>query len=218
MIALIISNDEYSINQLSSFLKKKTYDIIIYKDFIKAMDNLFEIKPSLIITSCQEYPRHWKVMATFLNVFYELKIDYSNASTFKPALVLLNEDLENKEISQEAGKLGVKGIFNSCSDQGLSSLNQIISQNQQSSIQVQNAEFLFSNPFTDLLVTGSVENLCENKITFLPDILTHTMQISTGTILKNCTLKSEDHCKSVRAHVLSVQTNEPYAMEIQVDK
>lgn len=217
MIALIISNDEYSINQISSSLKKNKYDVIVYHDFIKAMDNLFEIRPAFIIVSCQEYPRHWKVMGTFLNAFYNLKIDYSRSSTFKPSLVLLNEDIYNREISEDAGKIGVKGIFNSCSDEGLAALNQIITQNQQSSIEVQNSEFVFANPFTDVLVTGNVDKMHDKILTFVPDILTHTLQIATGTILKNCTLNTGNKPENVRAQVLSVQSTEPYAMEILVE-
>jgi hypothetical protein len=54
-------------------------------------------------------------------------------------------------------------------------------------------------------------------LTFVPDILTHTLQIATGTILKNCTLNTGSKPENVRAQVLSVQSTEPYAMEILVE-
>lgn len=51
---------------MDSFFSKKGYSTIIYKWLIKAMDNLEEIKPNVIIISADEYPRHWKTLVQFM--------------------------------------------------------------------------------------------------------------------------------------------------------
>ena len=51
---------------MDSFFSKKGYSTIIYKWIIKAMDNLEEIKPNVIIISADEYPRHWKTLVQFM--------------------------------------------------------------------------------------------------------------------------------------------------------
>lgn len=67
MKVLIISDDKSLIENCSSVLESKNIDVIVYKWFIKALDNLEEIKPNVIIISTAEYPRHWKVLAPFIS-------------------------------------------------------------------------------------------------------------------------------------------------------
>lgn len=66
MKILLISNDISFTNIMDSFFSKKGYSTIIYKWLIKAMDNLEEIKPNVIIISADEYPRHWKTLVQFM--------------------------------------------------------------------------------------------------------------------------------------------------------
>ena len=65
MKALLISDNENITSPLDSFLKQNGYDTIIYTWLLKALDNVEEIKPDLIILSAEEYPRHWKTLIQF---------------------------------------------------------------------------------------------------------------------------------------------------------
>ena len=60
MKALIISDKQEIIDFSSKFLKENGYDIIVYRWLLKAIDNIEEIQPDLIILSVAEYPRDRK--------------------------------------------------------------------------------------------------------------------------------------------------------------
>jgi len=66
MKALIISNDEYVVSQASEALKELGLDLIVYKWLLKALDNIEEIHPDLVLVSASEYPRHWKTLVQFI--------------------------------------------------------------------------------------------------------------------------------------------------------
>ena len=66
MKALVISDRSEIYNNVTPVLKEKGFDIIHYKWIIKALDNIEEIQPDLIVLSAGEYPRHWKTLAGFV--------------------------------------------------------------------------------------------------------------------------------------------------------
>jgi len=66
MKALIISDKQDVIKLLSKRLEKEGFDIIVYRWLLKALDNVEEIRPDFIILSVEEYPRHWKTLASFV--------------------------------------------------------------------------------------------------------------------------------------------------------
>ena len=63
MKALLVADDEKAINNISEVLKAAGYDTIVYTWLLKALDNIEEIAPHLIIVSTGDYPRHWKTLA-----------------------------------------------------------------------------------------------------------------------------------------------------------
>ena len=66
MKALVISERPEIIDFVTPLLKDKGYDLIHYKWIIKALDNIEEIQPDVIVLSAREYPRHWKTLAGFV--------------------------------------------------------------------------------------------------------------------------------------------------------
>ncbi len=66
MKALVISDREEIINHVTPLLKEKGFDLIHYRWIIKALDNIEEIQPDVIVLSAMEYPRHWKTLAGFV--------------------------------------------------------------------------------------------------------------------------------------------------------
>lgn len=66
MKALIISDKQEIIDILRAKLVDDGYDIIIYHWLLKALDNVEEIQPDYIVLSADEYPRHWKTLASFV--------------------------------------------------------------------------------------------------------------------------------------------------------
>lgn len=118
MKALLITDDEKAITNISEVLKSAGYDVIVYKWLLKAMDNLEEIKPHLIVISTKDYPRHWKTLAQYASGIN---------SDYKPELILYAEEPLSEDELKKAETLRVRGIFNSCEVEGLDKLRQILS-------------------------------------------------------------------------------------------
>ena len=66
MKALVISDRSEIIDFVTPLLKDKGFDLIHYRWIIKALDNIEEIQPDIIVLSAMEYPRHWKTLAGFV--------------------------------------------------------------------------------------------------------------------------------------------------------
>ena len=66
MKALVISDRKEIIDFVSPLLKNKGFDLIHYRWIIKALDNIEEIQPDVIVLCAGEYPRHWKTLAGFV--------------------------------------------------------------------------------------------------------------------------------------------------------
>ena len=66
MKALVISERQEIIDFVTPRLKEIGFDIIHYKWIIKALDNIEEIQPDVIVLSAGEFPRHWKTLAGFV--------------------------------------------------------------------------------------------------------------------------------------------------------
>ena len=66
MKVLIITEKQDLSTKISTIAKNYGADTIIYKWFLKALDNLEEIQPDVIVLSAMEYPRHWKTLAGFV--------------------------------------------------------------------------------------------------------------------------------------------------------
>ncbi len=66
MKALVISDRQEIIDFVTPLLKEKGFDLIHYRWIIKALDNIEEIQPDVVVLSAEEYPRHWKILAGFV--------------------------------------------------------------------------------------------------------------------------------------------------------
>ena len=102
MKALIISEDEKVYTTLDEILKKASYDTIIYKWLLKALDNIEEIRPDLIVVSSSEYPRHWKTLVQFVK---------SGIGGDDVEIYLYEPTPVSDEDQEKARVLGVTGCF-----------------------------------------------------------------------------------------------------------
>lgn len=117
MKALLIADDEKAITNISEVLKTAGYDVIVYKWLLKAMDNIEEIAPHLIVISTKDYPRHWKTLAQFSTTI---------AADYTPEIILYAEEPLSEQEEKKAVALHVRGIFDSCEVEGLDTLRKIL--------------------------------------------------------------------------------------------
>ena len=101
MKALIISDRQEIADYVTPLLKDKGFDIIRYKWIIKALDNIEEIQPDVIVLSANEYPRQWKTLAGFVQ---------SGIGGKDAAVYLYDNEPLSDEDKDKASGLGV-GLF-----------------------------------------------------------------------------------------------------------
>lgn len=294
MKALVIADNEKIIRKIGSTLEKFGYDTIVYRWLLKALDNIEEISPHLIIISTEDYPRHWKTLTQFSNTESEMEDDG------KPKVILYAGEHFSDEERSKAKALRVIGVFKDGDDEGEQTIgelekilsgiaeerkgapdaensaphrsfdedfnseasmeeivdsgnsaeeknvenveSEIVEKNSQEEISEQadvvstgratsdspeNPEisstgsepkterktmpcsFVFTNPVTLALVSGTARNFDGESLEFTPDISDFIKTIPEGTEIKFATLKvseeieSIDSIKSVRASVVS---------------
>ena len=101
MKALIIADSDTLIDLCCDTLKNAGYELIIYHWLLKALDNIEEIAPDIIIIDASSYPRHWKTLVQYTRAISEDKIDF-----FLFTLSPLSEDEKAKATS-----LKIKKVF-----------------------------------------------------------------------------------------------------------
>ncbi len=119
MKALLVADNSLVIDNVSTVLKTAGYDIITYHALLKALDNIEEISPHLIVISTKEYPRHWKTLAQYATV---------PMGTYTPQVILYTGGEFSKEDQDKAAALHVRGYFKSVDVDGLDELRTILSQ------------------------------------------------------------------------------------------
>ena len=117
MKALLVADDEKAINNISEVLKAAGYDTIVYTWLLKALDNIEEIAPHLIIVSTGDYPRHWKTLAQYATAGF---------GDYKPQIILYTDENFSEEENKKAEALHVRGTFDSVTVDGLDKLREIL--------------------------------------------------------------------------------------------
>lgn len=117
MKALLVADNQIAIDNISQVLETAGYDVIIYKWLLKALDNVEEIAPHLIIVSTKDYPRHWKTLTQYAQTV---------CTSYKPQVILYSEGGLEDEEAQKAKVLNVRGIFESVDVKGLDEFRKIL--------------------------------------------------------------------------------------------
>lgn len=193
MKALLISDDESIVTPLDSYLKNHQFDTIIYKWLIKALDNIEEIKPDLIVISAAEYPRHWKTLVQFV----KSGIGGDNVKIF-----LYEPSPLSDEDKLKAKKLQVS-YFATLEETDLKKL--IISFFPEGDI-------LFNHPKTNAVYSAKLFRKDDKRIQFKSDF--RIPEIKINDYINHLTLCINDKCEIIKGKVIS-HTNEVITLEVQ---
>ena len=225
MKAIIISDDEELIGKVDSALASLSYDTIIYRWLLKALDNIEEIRPDIVVVSASDYPRHWKTLTQFIKSGIAGKI---------PDVILYVPKSFSETEKMKAQKLGIKGIFDSCDEDGMSFFRSIVnsptgalspdSENTETDA-VQNTEAasmsetvsteglalgkigtaVFTHPKTGAFVTGTIRDLSDGNAEFTADIPSFARGISPGDRIEELSLRTAGVPTYCTASVVSAE-------------
>lgn len=185
MKAIIISDDDSFIQKINDVLISFSYDVIIYKWLLKALDNVEEIRPDIVIISAYDYPRHWKTFAQFS------KAKIAGAD---PQIILFAPaDFSESEIDK-AKALGIKGYFSAIDEKGLDDFSTILKSKDPvykdaAEKQVVTAKeqpvaernsVIFTHPRDNTFITGTITSLQGTTLSCTLDI-----QSSAANLHKN---------------------------------
>lgn len=171
MKVLLVSERQDLRGQLNHHFNPLGLAVIQYWNPIKAMDNLDEVDPDVVIFSARDFPRHWKPFLTFLR---------NHRTRYATVFVLLRPSDFPFEEASKAQHLGA----NSLADDSLSDpvevnrLREVIMRYKEVRDQRRSRryipqpedriEFVFSHPRTLQFVTGQVEDISALGLRFQP--------------------------------------------------
>jgi hypothetical protein len=172
MIFLYIGEDDTARSYLDYHLAMLGYKIIQYKNPLKAIDNVEELLPDVVLFSATDFPRHWK---PFLQIYRQF-LDREKGVF----LLSAGPDFSSEEAAK-AEFLHVNGITDNTfsEDVTISQLKQILS--RYSKIDEKRAfsryipfdcdviELVFTHPKSFVMITGKVKNISEDVLSLRPD-------------------------------------------------
>lgn len=201
MKALLIADDDIVIEKLKASLTDDGYDVITYRWLIKAMDNVEEIAPEVIVIGASSYPRHWKTLVQFVQ---------SGIGGVVPKVVLYAEREFNDDDLKKSEALNITGIFNSLDAEGLSELSDILSNKKGKDFSL-----IFTNPKTGAFITGNISKFENNIISFSPDCPELLSPLVESAQIPQATFKNKKSIKYIQVKILS-KTIDNKKLELQV--
>ena len=198
MKALLIAEDEQTINAILPAIKEAGAEPIVYRWLLKALDNVEEIAPDAVVISTAEYPRHWKTFVQFTK---------SGIGGTVPRVILYNTRPMTDDEKEKARSLGVFGMFGSLDQNGLEELKNYLTGKSGGAFSLSlggtKIEFVFTNPKSNCLVTGLVQRFENDRIEFLSDVPAAVRNLSPGDTIERATFGQNKAYKYVSAKVLS---------------
>jgi len=174
-LLLIFAADD-NCNIISRSVRPLGFEMIRYRQVLKAMDNIDEINPSAIVLSARDFPRHWKFLVQFVRT--------ERANETCPIVIMKGGNFSTEEMTS-AYFLGVSGIIDDSLNNPaeISRLKNILShyappgappleeKRKHRRFHMEpwhRACILAINRREGALVTGDVENLSSGGLAFIP--------------------------------------------------
>lgn len=186
MKALIISDKQEIIDTLSEYLSEQNYDIIVYRWLLKALDNIEEIHPDMIFLSANEYPRHWKTLASFVQ---------SGIGGNEIKLYLYDPEPLNDDDVKKAEQLGISAFIDSLSND---ELKKILPNKNINVVKPKKYEIILTHPESGRFIFGTA---CLTE----PDIYECRINISDKDLQINQYIRYVSVCNN--EELLSFEAN-----------
>lgn len=192
MKILLVAEKETTRDALVGFLQPQGFDFIHYHSPIKAMDNIDEIEPDIVLFSAEDFPRHWKPFVGLLR---------AGRTEMETAFVLLSGPSFSFDEAAKATHLQVSAVVSERPEERkeLQKLEAVIARfsvvkDDRSNFRYfpsesDAIEFLFTHPATYGLVTGVLIDLSPSGASFSPDDPKITADIPAGSVIPHCSLK-----------------------------
>jgi len=190
MILMLVKDETPWAAGLDRYLAPYGVGVVHYRHPLKALDNLVETKPSIVLYDLQDFPRHWKILVKYLREeFQKDEVVFLLVSTGPAPL----------EEANKALYLGVNGILQFTGDVETLARNirEVFLRYGTFEVEEKASDapeppgrtdagplaFLFQHPRRKHLVTGMLVKYDGQKATFKPDFAHEVADLSEGETL-----------------------------------
>ena len=200
MKALIVSDSKHETDLIQTYTKQAGYDFITYSWLLKALDNIEEIDPQLVIINAIYYPKHWKIL-----------VQYILSVGIKSEVILFVPSYFDAKEQEEATYLGIKCVFRSFNTTNMQYFYQLINTNKNTVCNNdsvddyinENGQIIFMHPLKGTLCSGYITFSSPSVFNLYPD---KVISLKTGELLKDVSIKTSKGIKSIQATVLCDKT------------
>src|SRR5574344_364396 len=197
MKILIISDDDSFISQTNVFFKNKSFDTIIYRWLLKALDNIEEIQPDVVLISANEYPRHWKTLTQFIK---------SGIGGNNIAIFLYDKNELSDDDKRKVSLLEINGIIKEVTTDSLGDKYKKIELFFKKEETI-NSDVMITNPKTKMIANGKISLRGDNcKIIFdFPEALT---KLQSGDVINYISFNIGDDNITKKGKISTISTDE----------
>lgn len=204
MTILIIADEKTLKARFHKFFGQIGYSVIQYVNPLKAMDNLEEISPDVLICNASDYPRHWKI------VVKQIREDRNRNDVVVVLLVANNFDSSEAD---KAATLGVNILFPITIEtvEDFENLNRKISRYKSPPELFKKSSwfpkeenpisFVFCHPGDFRMIAGHFVELSTTGGIFRPSEPGEISDLEIGTVIEACSMKVGSLLISLRVRV-----------------
>ncbi len=205
MKTLLVIEHDTARDAIIQHLAPRGFDFIHYSNPVKAIDNIGEISPDLVIFSAVDFPRHWKPFIKVLrlfrtkeeSIFILLKgenfpVEESTKATILEVNGIVPDDFGNPMVLQQ-----LEDIFSR-----YTVLDDLRIDRRYLGRVTKDIEFICNHPVTFQLISGTITDISLGGLCFKPDLPQITNDILEGITIDNCTLRIKDSFYSIPVKVI----------------
>lgn len=208
-IMLVIDNEE-TCRILEQHLHPRGFEFITYLNPLKAMDNIDEVSPDIVLFSAEDFPRHWK---PFINL---LRRDRGKDEC---VVILLVGEYFPFEEAAKALYLQINGIIGDdlhdkrkmMHIESLLTRYKMIRDSRKGQRYIPDSydeiEFIFSHPDSLKLITGIIDDVSTEGVGFKPDSPHLITDLEESDTIPSCSLRINDEIMSISCRVIRNSKN-----------
>ncbi len=208
-IMLVYDKDE-TYQVLEQHLQPRGFEFITYKNPLKAMDNIDEVDPHIVLFSAEDFPRHWKPFINLLRkdrnkddcVFILLVGNFFPFEEAAKAVHLQTNGIISEDFKDKRKMLHIEGLLSRYkmirdSRKGLRYIPD----------EYDEIEFIFSHPKTLKLITGIIDDISTEGVGFKPDSPHLVADLEEDDMIPSCSLRINDEILNVNCRVVRNSKN-----------
>ena len=194
MKALIVSDALQESLNIQSTLEQLGYDTICYRWLLKALDNVEEIQPHVVVINAVDYPRHWKIMVQHMKCSLKKQ----------PRIILLTPPNFDEEEAEKADLLEICGCITGVGQKHMERLVQLLEERGSyvSASSPSEAKILFIHPYEGTLYSGQIIAREDEKYNLIADT---PVELKTGDVISDGSIKSSEGIKSIQGEVVETK-------------